>query len=54
MAAVQDITYAHLDTNGLELGGRKLLAREYRGLKVEDVAAIWQAQNGLNSRTRGN
>jgi hypothetical protein len=40
MGAVQDLTYVRLDGVALELGGRKLLSRVYRGLRVEDVAAI--------------
>jgi hypothetical protein len=45
---VRDVTYAHLDGGRLTLGGRCLLAREYRGFRVEDVAAVWQAQDKLN------
>ena len=44
---VEDITYANVEDDMLELGGRKLLGRKYRGLRLEDVAAIWQAQTKL-------
>lgn len=47
MAAVQDVTYVHREGNVLTLGGRKLLSRKYRGFRVEDVAAVWQAQKKL-------
>jgi hypothetical protein len=47
MAKVQDVTYARLTNEGLELGGRQLLSRVYRGLRIEDIAAVWKAQNAL-------
>ncbi len=47
MESVQTITFAELANSGLLLGGRKLKSREYRGIQVEDVAAVWQAQEQL-------
>jgi hypothetical protein len=44
---VDDVTSARFGSSGLVLGGRKL--RNYRGIRVEDVAAIWQAQRKLKS-----
>ncbi len=43
MGKIEDITYAEVASDGLKLGGRKL-KEPYRGLQVEDVAAIWQAE----------
>jgi hypothetical protein len=51
---VQDVTYASVPSAGfggqraLVLGGRRLAGRTYRGLRVEDVAAVWQAQEKLD------
>ena len=46
-ARVRDLTYAAKADKGLILGGRTLLSRKYRTLRVEDIAAIWQAQGQL-------
>ena len=51
MSRVQDLTFVRLDGNALTLGGRRGLARAYRGLRVEDVAAVWQAQDKLTRDT---
>jgi tetratricopeptide (TPR) repeat protein len=48
LAAVPDVTHAALTEGRLTLGGRRLLGRQYRGLRAEDVAALWQAQDKLN------
>jgi hypothetical protein len=42
-----DVTFARLEPRGLRLGGRKL--QQYRGLRAEDVAAVWQAQRKLRA-----
>ena len=42
LTKVQDVTCAKKSGGGLLLGGRKLLARAYRGFRPEDVAAVWQ------------
>jgi hypothetical protein len=43
-----DVTHAQMSNRGLVLGGRKLFRKAgYRGLQVEDVAAVWQAQDKL-------
>jgi hypothetical protein len=47
LGKVSTLTHAAKANKGVTLGGRKLLARKYRTLRTEDVAAIWQAQNGL-------
>src|SRR5262249_37173509 len=48
MTSVADVTYAALENgNRLRLGGRQRLDRAYRGLRVEDVAAVWQAQRKI-------
>jgi hypothetical protein len=40
---VDDITYARTAGGRLTLGGRKLRGHQYRGIRVEDAAAIWQS-----------
>ncbi len=49
VSKVRDLTYAAKPAQGkgLILGGRALLSRKYRALRVEDIAAIWQAQSAL-------
>ena len=41
---VDDITFAQVKGSSLTLGGRKIRSRQYRGIGVEDVAAIWQSE----------
>jgi len=43
MERVDDVTYARTDGD-LVLGGRRMPGRPYRGIRVEDVAAIWQSE----------
>ena len=51
MRQIQDVTFARKSpSGGLLIGGRSLQARSYRGLRVEDVAAVWQAQTDLLRR----
>jgi hypothetical protein len=45
--AVDDLTFARRWRGVLVLGGRKLFARSYRKIGVEEVATIWRGQQGL-------
>ena len=47
MNKIQDITYVEKNNGYLVLGGRKLNSRDYRGIRVEDIAAIWQAEKKI-------
>jgi hypothetical protein len=47
MARVDDLTSADKNAEGLLLGGRKILSRSYRAVKVEQVATIWQAEKKI-------
>ncbi|MBD2259303.1 hypothetical protein [Pseudanabaena sp. FACHB-2040] len=47
MNEIDDLTYARQQGGGLILGGRKLQGRSYRGIRVEDVAAIWQSEEKI-------
>ena len=49
LGQVDDITYAHIDGGYLTLGGRKIKSRSYRGIRTEDVAAIWQAEQKIHA-----
>lgn len=49
-AKALDITYAVLDGGALKVGGRRPLSRSYRGIRVEEVAALWQAEGKLRQR----
>ena len=50
MNQIDDLTFAQLDENRLRLGGRKIRSREYRGIRVEDVAAVWQAEKKIHEQ----
>jgi hypothetical protein len=50
MRQIDDITYASLDNGTLVLGGRKVKGRTYRGIRVEDVAAIWQSEKAIRAK----
>ena len=49
MGAVDDVTVVGFESGSLVLSGRKIQAGGYRGLRVEDVSAVWQAQSRLES-----
>jgi hypothetical protein len=51
MSAVNDVTWARNENGILRLGGRKV--QDYRGIRVEDVAAIWKSENALGGNLRG-
>ena len=46
---VDDLTFATLRGGMLTLGGRKVADHRYRGLGVQDVAAIWQSEDKLHA-----
>ena len=47
MNQVNDVTFAQVKGSALILGGRKILSRNYQGIRVEDVAAIWQSEKNI-------
>ncbi len=47
MAKIDDITFARIDGNDLAIGGRKIRSQLFRGIRVEDVAAIWQSEEKI-------
>jgi hypothetical protein len=47
-ATVDDITFAAIEGGSVVLGGRKVADHAYRGVRVQDVAAIWQAEEKLH------
>ena len=53
MRQVDDLVFADRNGEVLKLGGRKILGRPYRGIGVEDVAAIWQSGNKLKGQPHG-
>lgn len=52
LAATDDITFARFGTGGLTIGGRKIQSYKYRGIRTEDVAALWQSEREVSRRTR--
>jgi hypothetical protein len=53
LSSVDDLTYARRDGGQLTLGGRRILGRKYRGIRIEDVAAIWQSEQSPEGRSHG-
>jgi hypothetical protein len=47
MGRIDDLVYARRDGAALVVGGRKLA--EYRGIRAEDVAAIWQSEEKIQA-----
>lgn len=46
---IDDITFGQFQAGHLLLGGRKIHSREYRSIRVEDIAAIWQAEQKIHA-----
>src|SRR5262249_45039299 len=53
LSEANDLTYARRETDGVTLGGRRFRAHTYRGVTIEDVAAIWQSEAGKSSHGSG-
>jgi hypothetical protein len=47
--AVDDLTFAAMRDGALHLGGRRIPQRPVRGIRMEDVAALWQAEQKLTA-----
>ncbi len=45
---VPDLTAMEVAPAGLKLGGRKLLARNYRPIDIEQVATVWQSEQKIH------
>ena len=52
MASVDDLVFARNEGDTLKLGGRKFANAKYRNIRVEDVAAIWQAEEKIHAALR--
>ena len=50
MSQVDDVTFAQMNGSTLSLGGRKLSSQKYQGIRVEDVAAIWQSEKKIQEQ----
>lgn len=44
---IDDLTYAEITPEGLVLGGRKIQSYEFRGVGLQEVAAIWQSEQDI-------
>lgn len=53
MESVDDLTFARFGGQGLVLGGRKIKDRPFRGIRVEEVAAVWQSERSNRGRIHG-
>lgn len=47
---IDDMTFAKLDGDSIVLGGRKLKDSQYGGIRVEDIAAIWQSEKLIHAK----
>ena len=52
MASIDDLVFARNEGDTLKLGGRKFANAKYRNIRVEDVAAIWQAEEKIHADLR--
>ena len=50
MNQVNNVTFAQVKDSALILGGRKVLSRNYQGIRIEDVAAIWQSEQKIQAQ----
>jgi hypothetical protein len=50
MGEVDDLTYATLDGDAVVLGGRKIKSQAYRGIRVQDVAAVWKSEQSIQTK----
>lgn len=50
LALAQDITSVEIQPGGLRIGGRSPGGKPYRGITVEEVAAIWQSEDKIAKR----
>ncbi len=54
MSEVEEVTFARSNASGgITLGGRKITGRGHRGIRVEDVAALWQSEEKIARREQG-
>ena len=51
MQQIDDLVFARRDGDSLVLGGRKIQGHSYRGIRAEDVAAIWKSEDTIQSTT---
>lgn len=49
---IDDLTYAQMTSKGLILGGRKMQSYEFRGIGIQEVAAIWQSEQDISRKER--
>lgn len=49
---IDDLTYAKMTSKGLILGGRKMQSYEFRGIGIQEVAAIWQSEQDISRKER--
>jgi hypothetical protein len=47
---VDDITFSQTNYSSLTLGGRKIQSHDYKGINVEDIAAIWQSEKHIQEK----
>jgi hypothetical protein len=52
MKSIDDLVSAAIVDGRLQLGGRKLLGRNYRAIRVEHVATLWQSEQWVRDRKR--
>lgn len=52
MTAADDVCAVRIEGQALRVGGRRLQGHRYRGIRPEDVAALWQSERGLAKKRK--
>lgn len=47
---IDDLTLAKVTAEGLLLGGRKVRSYDYRGIGLQEVAAVWQSEQDISRK----
>lgn len=47
---IDDITFAQVNNYSLNLGGRKIFGIKHQGIRLEDIAALWQSEKKIQER----
>ena len=47
---IDDITFAQVNNYSFNLGGRKIFGIKHKGIRLEDIAALWQSEKKIQAR----
>jgi len=52
MNKISDVTFVEWKARKLKIGGRKMKSYKYRGIEVEDIAAVWQSEKKIKQEVK--